>query len=174
MGRPSKLTDAQWVEIERRMVAGESIRKLAKEFGISDGAIRLRLSAQVAEIKDVAKQMVITDSRLKALPITAQVTTHDLFDSLRSISSHIASGANYGAATYHRLQGIANAKVSEIDDAKPMDDESRDALKDILALSRVANESATGAFNLLAANKEQAKASQPQVPSGLDHFYGED
>jgi hypothetical protein len=34
-----------------------------------------------------------------------------------------------------------------------MDDESRETLKDIMSLTRVANESAAGALNLIAANK---------------------
>lgn len=35
MGRPSKLTDAQWETIGKRLLAGESTSALAREFGVS-------------------------------------------------------------------------------------------------------------------------------------------
>jgi uncharacterized protein (DUF2342 family) len=158
MGRPSKLTDKQWAEIECRMVAGESIRKLAKEFGVSDGAIRLRLSAQVEEIKSVANQIVATEDRLRSMPITAQVSTHNLADQLRSISGHLAGAANYGASTAHRLAGIANGLVVKIDDAKPMDEKSITELKAIAGLTKMANDASEIGLNLLRANKESIDA----------------
>lgn len=167
MGRPSKLADKQWAEIERRMVAGEPIRALGREFGVSDGAIRLRLTAQVNEIKDVANQILATEGRLKAMPITAQVTTHNLADMLRSISGHLAGAANYAAATSHRLAGIANGKVALVDDAKPLDDESREELKDIAALTRMANDAAEIPLNLLKANKESIDAMN-KGDAGID------
>lgn len=154
MGRPSKLTEKQWVEIAARMASGEPVRALAREFGVSDGAIRLRLTAQVEEIKSVANQILATEGRLKAMPITAQVTTHNLADMLRSISGHLAGAANYAAATSHRLAGIANGKVALVDDAQPLDDESREELKDIAVLTRMANDAAEIPLNLLKANKE--------------------
>lgn len=154
MGRPSKLTEAQWESIGKRLLAGEGGRELAREFGVAESAIRKRFSAQVKKIKDVANQIVATEIALKALPVSAQISAHDLAAQLRSISTHLASAANYGAATAHRLSGIAHAKVSEIDDAKPLDDESIETLKGIAVLTRMANSSSEIGINLLRANKE--------------------
>lgn len=155
MGRPSKLTDAQWTDIERRLLEGESRRSLANEFGISEGAIRQRLSTQVEEIKELAKTIVTVEERVKALPIGSQITTHSLAAKLRAISTSLASAAELGAATAHRLSALANSEVCKVDDANPLG--SVESLKGVSALTRLANDSANIALNLLSANKEAVK-----------------
>ena len=162
MGRKSLLTEKQWAEIERRSIAGESGRKLAAEFGITEGAVRKRLGAQVKQIKAVANQIVETKQALKALPISAQISAQNLADELLQISAHLASAAKYGAATAHRLAGIANAKAAEIDDAGPLNDESRSAFKDVMMLTQASNMAADIPMNLLKANKEQVEAINQQ------------
>lgn len=157
MGRKSKLTDRQWEQIGKRLLAGESGRALAKEFGVSEATIRARFSTQVAEIKSVANQIVATDAALKALPISSQIAAHNLADELIAISTHLAGAGKYGAATAHRLSGIAHAKVQEIDDAAPMTEQSYESLKGIAALTRMANESSQIGMNLLQANKDAIK-----------------
>ncbi|WP_422846880.1 helix-turn-helix domain-containing protein [Acidovorax sp. M14] len=157
MGRKSKLTERQWEQIGKRLLAGESGRALAKEFGVSEATIRGRFSAQVAEIKTVANQIVATEQALKALPISAQIAAHNLADELIAISTHLAGAGKFGAATAHRLSGIAHAKVQEIDDAAPLDEESMDALKGVAVLTRMANESSQIGMNLLQANKDSIK-----------------
>lgn len=155
MGRPSKLSEAQWTEIERRLLEGESRRALAREFGISEGAIRQGISARVEEIKDIAKTMVSVEERLADLPIGSQITTHSLAAKLRAISESLASAAQLGAATAHRLQALANTEVGKVDDANPLG--SVEALKGVSALTRLANDSASIALNLLSANKDTVK-----------------
>lgn len=164
MGRKSKLTDRQWEQIGKRLLEGEKGRALAKEFGVSESAIRLRFSAQVAEIKTVANQMVAAESALKALPISAQIAAHNFADQIRSLSGHLLGAANFGAATAHRLSGIAHAKVQEIDDAAPLDAESIESLKGVAVLTRMANDASTIGLNLLSANKEAVKSSMQEEP----------
>jgi len=158
------------------MAAGETTRSLAREFKISESTIRERLSAQVEKIKSVANQILTTEAALKSLPISAQITAHNLADQLRSISGHLAGAANFGAATAHRLAGIAHGKVSEIDDAAPLSEESMQSLKGIAVLTRTANEASEIALNLLKANKEAVddinRAPSTMVVSGLEDFYG--
>ena len=176
MGRHSKLSESQWAQIGKRLLEGESGRELAREFGVAESAVRKRFSAQVKQIKDVANQIVATEVALKALPISAQISAQDLAAQLRSISTHLASAANYGAATAHRLSGIAHSKIGEIDDAVPLDEESLESLKGIAVLTRMANSSSEIAINLLRANKETIddlnKIEKTSAPAGLDHFYG--
>lgn len=154
MGRPSKLTDAQWEQIGKRLVDGESGRALAREFDVTEAAIRKRFGSQVKKIKDVANQLVAAESAFKALPISAQISARTLADRLTSISEHLCGAAEYGAMTAHRLAGIAQNKVSEIDDAKPLNAESLESLKGIAVLTKMANESSEIGVNLLRANKE--------------------
>ena len=77
---------------------------------------------------------------------------------------HLAGAARFGAATAHRLSGIAHAKVAEIDDAKPMDDESRTALSDIGALTRLANGAAEIGLDLIKATKDVKPDDQAPTP----------
>lgn len=159
MGRKSALTEKQWQQIEQRLVNGEKGRALAAEFGISEAAIRKRFGTQAKQIKTVANQIVAAETAFKALPIGAQISARTLADRLMSISDHLAGAAEFGAATSHRLSGIAHAKVQEIDDAAPLNAESLEALKGVSALTRMANESSMIAMNLLGANKEMVKAA---------------
>lgn len=157
MGRKSALTDKQWAQIEKRLIEGEACRRLADEFKISEAAIRKRFGSQIKQIKDVANQLVTAEAALRALPIGAQISARTLADELKEMSSHLAGAGRFGAATAHRLSGIAHAKVLEIDDAAPLGQESIESLKGVAVLTKLANDSSQIAINLLAANKEKIK-----------------
>lgn len=157
MGRKSSLTEKQWQEIEKRLLDGEAGRALAAKFGISEAAIRKKFGARTKEIKAVANQLVAAESAFKALPISSQISTRTLADRIMSTQTHLFGAAEYGAATSHRLSGIANAQVAKIDDADPLNAESIETLKGIAALTKLANDSSTIAINLLNANKETIK-----------------
>lgn len=177
MGRPSKLTEKQKADIERRLAAGERPIELAREYGVNRSAISRSFSQQTKAVKDVANQIVAAEIALKALPISQQINATNLADQLRSISGHLAGAANYGAATAHRLAGIAHGKVVEIDDAAPLNEESMESLKVVAVLTRTANEASEIAVSLLRANKEAVdtlnKGGDKPVPSSMAHFYGE-
>jgi hypothetical protein len=164
MGRKSKLTERQWEDIGKRLLAGEKGRALAKEYGVAESTIRERFSALHGKVKTVANQMVATEQALRELPISAQIAAHNLADELRAISIHLAGAGKYGAATAHRLSGIAHAKVQEIDDAAPLDEKSREALRDVAVLTEMANKSSHIPLNLLAANKDIVKDLNQQDP----------
>lgn len=154
MGRKSALTPAQWHEIEQRLVAGEGFRALAREFGISDAAIRQRLSSRVETVKAVAGKLAKAQTELRTLPIASQMAAQTLAEKLMSVSMHLAGAAEYGAATAHRLAGVAHAKAQEIDDADPLTPEGVEALRGIAALTKTANEAGAIGIDLLRANKE--------------------
>jgi AcrR family transcriptional regulator len=154
MARPSKLTDAQWEAIGKRLLAGESAAKLSREFGVSKAAISVRFSKRNETIKSVANQIVETERALSFLNVSEQIAARSLADDLKAISEHLAGAARFGAATSHRLAGIAHNKVAEIDDAKPLDENSLTALKGIAVLTRMANDASEIGLNLLRANKD--------------------
>jgi len=162
MGRPSKLTDTQWEEIRKRLLAGEKAADLSREYGVSKTRISERVSKRIENIKTVANQIVATEVSLRSLPVSEQNDAISLADDLKSISRHLAGAGRFGAATAHRLSGIANMKVSEIDDAAPLTQGSLDALKGISVLTKLANESSEIGINLLRANKEAVdKLNEP-------------
>jgi len=166
MGRPSKLTDLQWEAIGKRLLAGDSAADLSREYGVSKAAISMRFSKRHEAVKAVANQIVDTERALSFLNVSEQMAARSLADDLKSISEHLAGAARYGAATAHRLSGIAHNKAAEIDDATPLTEEgSVAALKGIAVLTKMANESSEIAVNLLNANKETVKElNKPKDP----------
>lgn len=154
MGRQSKLTDAQWEKIGKRLMAGESPSALAREFGVSKSTISGRFSERVQSVKEVANQIVATENALSKLNISEQIAARSLADDLKAISQHLAGAARFGAATAHRLSGIAHNKAAEIDDCAPMSEESRNALGNIAVLTKMANEASEIGLGLLKANKD--------------------
>ncbi|MFM0044111.1 helix-turn-helix domain-containing protein [Paraburkholderia sediminicola] len=184
MGRPSKLTDAQWETIGKRLLANESAASLAREYGVSKAVISARFSKRTETIKTVAKQIVDVERSLSFLNVSEQLAARSLADDLKAISNHLTGAARFGAATAHRLSGIAHAKVEEIDDAAPLDTQSIETLKGVAVLTRMANSSSEIAINLLRANKEtvddlnrqdlhpEAAKRIREVRSGMTWVYG--
>lgn len=161
MGRKSKLTEKQWAEVGERLLNGESIRGLGREFGVAYSTIRERFSDQHQKIKAVADQLVSVDAALKQLPISAQISAHNLASRLKSISEHLAGAAEYGAMTAHKLSGIAKFKADEIDDADPLGEKSIETLRGIAALTKTANEAGMIGLTLIRASKDNPEAFNP-------------
>jgi hypothetical protein len=156
-GRPPKLKPAQLEEIAKRLMAGEKPADLAREFKVSRAFMTSHFKNKVENVRNVASQLVSAESALRALPLSEQLLAVSLADDLRAISTHMARGAKFSAASFNRLSGMANAKVEEVDDAAPLNDTSREALRDVAVLQKLANEAATVPLNLLAANKDTVK-----------------
>lgn len=163
MARPSKLTPAQWEELDRRLAAGEGVRALAGEFGVSPATVSKRgVSKQSKQVAAVAKQVADAQTALAELPVAQQYSALSLAAKLRSISDSLASAAELGAKTSHRLQALANTEVGKVDDTNPL--ASADSLKGVMVLTRLANESASIALNLMAANKERVQDLNKEMP----------
>ncbi len=165
MSRPPALSPNQQAEVRRRLAAGDGVRALAREYGVGDATIR-RLSAHSAQVRNAAEKVVAAQNALAALPVAQQHDALSLAEKLRSISDNLAAAAMHGAATAHRLNALANAQVAKVDDAEPM--KSIATLRDVGVLTKLANDSASVALNLLAANKgavEKMNEPPPPVPS---------
>jgi len=167
MGRPSKLTDAQWEKIGKRLLAGESASALAREFGVSRATVSERFSERTNRVKAAASLVVKTDSALSFLNVSEQIAAFSLAEELKAISKHLAGAARYGAATAHRLSGIAHGKVALIDDAAPVSEDSLIELKGISALTRMANDAAEIPLNLLRANKDVTPEDDKPTPVSI-------
>ncbi len=152
MARPSKLSPAQWREVERRSAEGEGARALAKEFGVDEAAIRRRVNPQTPQVRKVAAKLAEVQTELAALPLAQQYNAISLADKLRNISVSLAAGAELQAANFHRLSSLAQTELAKVDDADPM--ASADKLKSSMVLTTAANDAAKSPIALIAANKE--------------------
>lgn len=157
MGRKSKLSPDQWAEVERRILEGESIKGLGREFGISDSSIRERIAkaGRLPQVREVAEKILDAEQSLAALPISSQISARNLADKLRSISDNLASAADLGAQTAHHLNGLAHSVAVKITRANLS--QSGDRLKEAAALIRVGNEAAQTATTLVMTQKDQFK-----------------
>lgn len=173
MGRKSKLSPEQWAAIQKRVLAGESLRSLAKEFGVSESTAREKISAQTAQIKTVANQIVATERAIQSLPISAQITAHNLASKLRSISDDLLEGVAHQASTFRKLSAIVTTEMMKVDETDPMS--TADKLKTVALVTEMANNSAKTPINVLVANKDEvSKANNPanKASMTLDDFYG--
>ncbi|MES2586991.1 MAG: helix-turn-helix domain-containing protein [Pseudomonadota bacterium] len=164
MGRPSKLSDKQWQEIKDRLVDGESGRALAKEFGVTETAIRRRLSSQVEKIKTVAIQLHTAEKDFNSLPVSSQVSAQSMLIKLREIGENLISAAANGAITANKLSLRAMSLSSFIGDGlDSCDDEQRQAMRDVMALGMGVNTHADLGLKLMTVSK-----SYPLTDIGKD------
>lgn len=150
MPYPSKISPEQWQDIERRVAEGETVTALAKEYGVSEAALRKRGASKekVRKVRLVAQQLAQAKDALAALPPDQQVLAVSLADELRAISGHLASAARYGSATAQRLAQAAHREISTAE----VLDEPR--LRAVAMLTRTANEAGQLGVALLKTNEE--------------------
>jgi transposase-like protein len=164
MPRPSKLTPDQWREIERRLNVGDSASELAREFGVHPAQITRRITQVSQNVRNVAKSLASAQNALAELPVAQQYAAVGLAEKLRGISHSLASAAELGAKTAHRLHSLANSEVNKVDDADPL--ASIESLKGVGILTKLANDSSQIAVNLLSANKEAMKPAETDDVAG--------
>ena len=169
MARPSKLSPEQWREIERRLSAGEKAAGLSREYGISQTRISERISKVSVKVRETAHKLAEAQTALAELPVAQQYAAVSLAEKLRAISVSLASAAELGAKTAHRLHALANGEVAKVDDVDPL--RSMEALKGVSVLTKLANDSSQIAVSLLAANRDTVKkVNEPQeteAPKGV-------
>jgi len=150
----AKLTQKQWDKIKEKLDAGEKATDLAKIYKVTPQAIYGRFAYKQKQVKELANQIVeshqLLDKTLKNFTPDIQLEAWDMASDLLHISKHVAGGAKYGAMTFYRLAGIANQHAQQLDDSKP----DAESLARIAGLTKVANDAAAPALNLLAANRK--------------------
>jgi len=83
-----RVSKATWDKIKAKIDSGQSIRSIAREFGLADTSIRTHFGLQVKKVKEVANQIVAAEIALSNLPENLQLQACRLADDLRSISKH--------------------------------------------------------------------------------------
>jgi methanogenic corrinoid protein MtbC1 len=138
-----------------RHIAGESIRKLAAEIPMAESSLRALISAQSAQIKTVANQMVNAERAFQKLPLSAQITTKTIAARLMRMMDNMASGAELASGSYMRLMMAHNAMAAKVDEAEPMTAKgSAEALVAMAAIGKIANQAAEIPIRFVAAMKD--------------------
>lgn len=155
MARPSKLTDKQRAEIQRRRINGEGVRDLAKAFKVSPATISALVSERTETIKTLAVTIARAETDLDSMTISEQMAVRCLADRLRGISDGLATAANHNAQTSAHLAGMAYRMAVLLDDQC---DEA--GLRNVVALLESSNRASHIGVHLLNANKDKTVAGE--------------
>lgn len=160
MARPSKLTDKQRSEIQRRHVAGETTRALAKAYKVSQATIATLVSGHTKTVKTLAASIVRDERILESLPVSDQIAVQNFADRLRGISEGLATAANHNANVAARLAGMADRKslLFQIADESEVQAELFDpetSLKMVAMLVDTATRASSIGSNLLNINRNK-------------------
>jgi hypothetical protein len=169
MARPSKLTDAQWEAIGKKLLNNEtSAAELAREYGVSKGIISQRFSKRIETVKTAAGLIVQANQTLELLNVSERVEAFNLAESLKAISGYGASAARNGMMTADILSSVALKQARSVGADLPLE-ENAETIKSVIAISRGANEAASIGLNLLAANKDAMREASNvnQSPENL-------
>lgn len=167
MGRNSKLTDAQWEKIGKRLLAGESLSALAREFGVSKASLSTRFSKRIQTVKDVANQIVATEKALSNLNVSEQMAARSRADTLKAIEENVLSSSRSGSALAAHIMDVAYNSVKKIDKSAPLDEESKAIISDAWSIARTANSANEGAFNLMKVNKDREPEEDNPSPVAI-------
>ena len=172
MKKPKQLSANTWaVILKRRLIDGVPGRELAREYGISETAIRGRVArSRLPEAQRVANQVLAAEDALAKLPSQSQVFANALIQKLRVISANLADSASSGASTSAMLADMAAKRA-----AKLRNDDPRlgGAVREIVALQSAANVAAETGVKLIAASKgKEASDDTEAPPMTLEEFYG--
>lgn len=170
MGRPSNLTNKQWDKIGERLLKGEKLSDLAREYKTSKSSISSRFSKRNETIKATANLVLEGKNALNRLTIPEQVAVSKQVELLQSIQDHLLNAANYGASTAHKANMFANQKMELLDPVKSLDDpENMKIAKDVIVLSKIANDSSIIGRDFLS-EKNQRKTEENQVVQVIGGF----
>jgi hypothetical protein len=161
----SKLSDKQWQDIIKRKLEGEANTTLAKEFGVTEGAIRNRVTTTCNKIKDTANQIVAAELSFSELPDGTKDITIDYARNLRAMSNNMLSAGVHSSSTSAKLAKVASAMANKIEYRETMTveeiEEQLILLKSVIALQNTANTANVIPMGLLGLNKPAAEKLIP-------------
>jgi hypothetical protein len=171
MGRPSNLTNKQWDKIGERLLKGEKLSDLAREYKTSKSSISIRFSKRNETIKATASLVLEGKNALNKLTVPEQIAVSKQVELLQSIQDHLLNAANYGASTAHKANMFANIKMESLDPHKSLDDpENLKIAKDVIVLAKIANDSSVIGRDFMSdKNRAIEKENQPvQIIGGFE------
>ena len=96
---------------EAQILRGEPLSSFAAAFGVQSRPSQNLFLFIGKKIEETAKQIVDTEERLAALPLSGRLEAIELADELRAISRNLAGSARHSSFTSFRLSAIAGKQV---------------------------------------------------------------
>lgn len=161
MSRTSKLTPEQWDEIIRRnLINGESIRSLAREFDISEAAVRTYIKAHKKKIENAANQIIIATDAISDLSINSQITANKLAYMRMAMRQNSAEAAEAMSYVANKVGQAAKRKVDKLSDEDLM---TEPMIKGIVAAAITVNNSLRPAHEYMAIESKEKPENDPDT-----------
>ena len=172
MGRPQKLTEAQREEIQRRVVAGEPVRALAAEFGVSPALVSKLSSKKAERIKSAASKVFDASNALASLPVSERPLALTIADNMKATFHSLMRAARAGADSAALINEFAHERAKALRAAKP-DKEGHlvdaAAADDFSRLAFAANRAMSPAVRLVIANRDQQPMQGEDEGDDIDY-----
>lgn len=149
-----KVSLRQWREIDARMAKGESARAVAKDYDITEGAIRYRAKSappgkpKTPAFSEIASAIAAHVERMPACQ-----------DDMAAIKTALVAAARSSAVTAQKLAAIAAKQVELVDKIDPMD--TAEVLQGIGALTKLSNDAGAVGMAFLSAERKAAETGKP-------------
>lgn len=161
MARRSPLTKKQWNEIEIRFYAGERASHLAKEFGITEAAIRKRFSARKKDAEKLSNQIVALETELNGTEIGTKMLARTYANKILAMQELSSDVGINGLTVAKRLGDVLINRVSKKTDDELMDE---GAIRQLMTAGLAINaHSKIGMDMMVANNKAPHTPDQPNA-----------
>lgn len=164
MGRKSALTAKQWKEIEQRFYAGESASALAREFGITEAAIRKRFGARKIGAKALSIKIVEFENTMKETDLGTKILARTYADKILAMQDLSSDVGINGLTLAKRLGDALNKQVELKKDIELMDE---GAMRQLMTAGMTINTHSKIGMDMMVANSKQPKELAPPDNNAL-------
>ncbi len=152
-----KLDQKSWDAIEVAYFKGQSANSLAKEYGVSEAAIRKRLKGKKADkVEDAVVKVVEARKAVEALPAILRPHVDSLAEARLEITELQIKSSTIQSQNNLALVNMVKEMLATIDPADP----DKDILRFVHGLIETANKAAWQPLELLKASKGMETAEQ--------------
>jgi len=162
MGRPPKLDERQKADILKRLTAGESMGKVAKDFKVSKALLSSMFSERLPDVQKLVTTIAVAEAELERLPISEQRSLRPLIDQMKGIQTASLNAALNHARISERVSELAIKKLDLVEEEGVLlnTEKSQEDLKQVARLTALSNESMRVPIGIAQANKAKADPGQ--------------
>lgn len=157
MARKSPLSPKQWKEIEQRFYAGERASALAREFGITEAAIRKRFGAKKKDAKRLALQIVAVETEFNSSEMGTKILARTYADKILAMQDLSSDVGINGLTVAKRLGDVLTKRVAEKTDDELMEIEH---MRQLMTAGLAINAHSKIGMDMMVANNKQPKTPE--------------